>query len=126
MEKILFNGTDDTPSVVLDKDGNQFVFSGKSMPEDVNAFYGPIIKWIEEYSATPNQTTELDFKLSYFNTASSKILLDIMLKLEDIKNNGNQVVVKWQYPADDDDMLEAGKEYADLIDVPFDFISYQR
>ena len=126
MEKLIITATDDTPGVILDKDANKFEFSGKSLPEDVNSFYGPILKWIESYGAAPNATSECDFKLTYFNTASSKVLLDILMKLEDIKNAGHTIKIKWMYPSDDEDMLEAGKEYADLVELTFDFLPYNR
>ena len=126
MEKIAIKGTDDTPGVILNKEENKFEFSGKSLPEDVNSFYGPVLKWIDEYSSSPNPKTEFNFMLTYFNTASSKVLLDILMKLEDVKSKGGEVQVKWNYPDDDEDMLEAGKEYADLVDVPFVFTSYKR
>ncbi len=125
MDKLVVNATDDTPGVILNKDANQFEFSGKSLPEDVNAFYGPVLKWIEAYGTAPNATTEFTFKLTYFNTASSKILLDVLMKLEDIKD-ASAIKIKWMYPSDDEDMLEAGKEYAELVELSFDFQSYNR
>ena len=59
----------------------------------------------------------------YFNTASSKMLLDILMKLEDMHKAGKESLVKWYYPEDDEDMKEAGEEYADIVDVPFEQIS---
>ena len=126
MEKLIISASDDTPGVILNKDANQFEFSGKSLPEDVNSFYGPILKWIEAYGTEANATTDFTFKLTYFNTASSKVLLDILMKLEDIKNAGKTINIKWMYPSDDEDMLEAGKEYADLVELTFDFLPYNR
>jgi hypothetical protein len=62
--------------------------------------------------------------LSYFNTASSKIILDILLKLEEIRNNGANVEIKWHYSSDDEDMMEAGEEYAEIVDIPIELIEY--
>jgi len=122
MEIIKITGTDDTPSVHLEKDKGIFELSGRSLPEDVTAFYQPILEWIDEYIKTPNEKTEFNFKLEYFNTASSKIILDILLKFEEIVEKGKQVAVKWFYNEDEEDMLEAGEEYADIVDVPFEYI----
>lgn len=125
MQVIKIKGTDDTPTVILDKDNEIMEISGRSLPEDVAAFYDPILEWLDEYSEGPNKKTVFDFKLVYFNTASSKLLLDILLKLEDIADEGNEVLVRWHYPDDDEDMAEAGEEYADIVDVPFEQISYK-
>ena len=104
MEVIKIVGTDDTPSVTLDVANEIFEISGRSLPEDVAVFYEPILDWIDRYSEEATGKTIFNFKLVYFNTASSKMILDILLKLEE--------------------MHEAGKEYADIVDVPFEQISY--
>jgi hypothetical protein len=124
METIKILGTDDTPSVILDKKANVFEFAGRSMPEDSGLFYEPIIEWFEDYSLNPNPETIISFKLIYFNTASSKLILDVLTKLEEIHETGNPVLVKWYYPEDDEDMQEAGEEYSDILDLPFEHISY--
>lgn len=124
MEAIKIKGTEDTPNVILDAAENIMEISGRSLPEDVSSFYGPILNWLVEYSKSPNPKTVFNFKLVYFNTASSKLILDILMKLEELKNKGNDVLVKWYYPEDDEDMQEAGNEYADIVEVPFEQISY--
>lgn len=124
MEIIKIKGTEDTPSVILDKEQNLFEISGRSLPEDVSMFYEPILSWIDQYAEAPNETTVFNFKLEYFNTASSKVILDILLKFEEIHENGNKVVVKWHYREDEEDMLEAGEEYADIVEIPFEYVIY--
>lgn len=124
MEIIKIKGTEDTPSVILDKGQNIFEISGRSLPEDVSMFYEPILSWIDEYAEAPNAETVFNFKLEYFNTASSKVILDILLKFEDINEKGNKVVVKWHYREDEEDMLEAGEEYADIVEIPFEYVIY--
>ncbi|MDX9769951.1 MAG: DUF1987 domain-containing protein [Tenuifilaceae bacterium] len=124
METIKILGTDDTPTVILDADNDIFEISGRSLPEDVTAFYDPILNWLDEYASSPNAKTVFTFKLVYFNTASSKLLLDILMKLEEMHEDGKDVLVKWYYPEDDEDMQEAGEEYADIVDVPFEQVSY--
>jgi len=124
MSVIKIQGTDDTPTVTLDRDNNIFEISGRSLPEDVVVFYKPILEWLDEYKNNPLEKTVFNFKLEYFNTASSKLLLDVLLKLEDISNDGHDVLVKWHYPDDDEDMEEAGEEYSDIVDVPFEQVPY--
>jgi Domain of unknown function (DUF1987). len=125
MEVIKIKGTDDTPTVTLDAANGIFEISGRSLPEDVAAFYNPLIEWLDAYSQSPNAKTVFDFKLAYFNTASSKMILDILMKLEDLQNNGHEVLAKWYYDEDDEDMKEAGEEYADIVDVTFEQIAIQ-
>jgi len=124
MEVINIQGTDDTPNVILDKDSGKFEISGRSLPEDVNLFYQPIMDWIDGYAEDPNDETNFNFKLEYFNTASSKIILDILLKFEEIVENENDVKIIWHYHEEEEDMLEAGEEYADIVEIPFEYEAY--
>ncbi len=124
METIKILETDDTPGIVLDAENDVFEITGRSLPEDVTSFYEPALNWLDEYSENPKPKTVFIFKLTYFNTASSKVLLDILMKLEDINSDGNEILVKWYYPDDDEDMQEAGEEYADIVDVEFEQLGY--
>jgi len=124
MEKINLQGNDDTPMVVLDAQSGIFEISGRSMPEDVEAFYDPLISWLENYAKNANDKTEFVFKMKYFNTASSKMLLDILMILEEMHEEGKKVLVKWHFPEQDEDMQEAGEEYADIVEIPFEHFAY--
>ncbi|HAF31152.1 MAG TPA: nuclear pore complex subunit [Bacteroidales bacterium] len=124
MEVIKIKGTDDTPTIILDKDSGIFEISGRSLPEDVTTFYEPVLNWLDDYQEEANDQTVFSFKLVYFNTASSKLILDILMKLEEMHENGKSVLIKWFFPEDDEDMEEAGEEYADIVDVPFEQVSY--
>jgi len=125
MEALIIEATDDTPKVVLDPSNNNFEFSGKSLPEDVTTFYGPIMDWLDGYSSSPNPKTVVIFNLVYFNTASSKLILDILFKLEEIFDEGNDISIEWHYQEEDEDMEEAGEEYGDLVEMPLELKSYE-
>lgn len=125
MKKLFIKGTEDAPQVVLDPEEAKFELSGKSMPEDVSKFYQPILDWITEYVETVPGKMVFDFKLIYFNTASSKLILDILLILEEMIEKKQEALVRWHYHIDDEDMLEAGEEYAEMVDVPFEYLEYK-
>lgn len=122
MKALIIEGKRDTPKVHLDKDGKKYEISGCSLPEDSNAFFAPILDWLEEFEASPEPEFIFDFKLDYFNTSSSKVFLDILTILERIKKAGNDVNIKWYFDEDDEDMEMAGEEYDNLIEVPFELI----
>ena len=124
MEELRIEGTEDSPEIILDLNGNILEISGRSLPEDVNTFYEPVLSWIEDYSKNPLPSTTFNFKLTYFNTASSKVILDILTQFEEMIEEGHKVLVRWYFPDEDEDMQEAGEEYADMVDVPFEMVSY--
>jgi hypothetical protein len=124
MDTIKIAATEDTPNVVLDPVNNQFEISGRSLPEDVVVFYQPVMQWLEALEKTPIANMTLSIKLEYFNTASSKLILDILLKLEEIFQNGTQLKVIWYFLSTDSDMKEAGEEYSEIVGLPFELKGY--
>lgn len=124
MQTLNIVATEDTPEIKFNGETNEFIISGRSLPEDVTTFYKPVFEWLEEFSAAETSTTVFKFKLEYFNTASSKIILDILMKLEEIiEAKQSQLKIEWYYFESDDDMLEAGEEYKELVEIPFNLIA---
>lgn len=122
MNAIKIEAKEDTPMIVFDPENNIFEISGRSLPEDASLFYEPVLEWLKKYAKNPNEITELHVKMNYFNTASSKLLLDILMILEEMVEDGKNCLIKWFYAEDDEDMEEAGEEYLELIEVPFELI----
>jgi hypothetical protein len=124
METLHIAATDDTPEITLDYQNKKFMFSGRSLPEDVVSFYKPVLEWLDEFEQNPLENAEFEFKLEYFNTASSKLILDILLKINDVFEEGTPLKIKWYYMELDIDLQEAGEEYSELIEIPFEIIAY--
>lgn len=121
MKPYLKQATADTPSVIFDAEKNIFELSQMSLPEDAVDFYAPILTWLEAYMVQPNPQTVFNMKLEYFNTASSKQLIQILLLLQEL-NKKSEVKVVWYYNELDDDMLALGQEYSQIINVPFEIV----
>ena len=122
MGDFILEGSAKTPVVELKSSGD-LLLKGRSIPENSIEFYKPLIEWIESYSESPNSSTVLNVQLEYFNTSSSKCILDVFKKLESV--TGSEVSVKWYYEEDDEDMLEAGEDYEAIIDLPFEMIEVE-
>lgn len=117
---------DDSPFVIMDKDKGHFEISGKSLPEDVVDFYQPVLDWLKSYKKEALDSTVFAFKMVYFNTASSKVILDILMNLEEIAESGKKVLVKWYSLSNDEDMNEAGQEYAEMVDIEFEYLTFEK
>ncbi|MDP1746872.1 MAG: DUF1987 domain-containing protein [Bacteroidota bacterium] len=130
MESLIIEGMEDSPSVKFDVNSGQFVISGKSRPENTVKFFTPITDWITEFYATkPAKTADnppvvFVFKLEYFNSISAKYILDIMFSLKGFISEGNKIDIEWHYAKLDDDMLETGKEFSNMVNLKFDFIQH--
>lgn len=119
MNDIKIDGTPKTPGVRFIAEDGILEVKGRSIPENSIEFYKPLIDWVESYSRNPKETTSVIIQLEYFNTASSKCILDLFKRLEAIPKG---VQVNWYYEEDDEDMLEAGEDYDAIINLPFKMI----
>jgi hypothetical protein len=125
MTNILLDGSAKTPTVHFDGTTGQLELRGRSIPENSIEFYRPLIDWIDYYSKAPQPATKLRVQLEYFNTSSSKCILDLFKKLEAVRSSGNEVMVFWHYEPDDEDMLEAGEDYQAIINIPFKMVQIE-
>lgn len=123
MNNLEITGTTKTPSVFFNAQTGILEIKGRSIPENAIEFFKPLVDWIDEYSKSPIPLTQANIHLEYFNTTSSKCILDIFRKLESINKQDNvEVVINWHYEQDDEDMLEAGEDYQSILKVPFRMI----
>lgn len=121
MENILLEGEEDTPRVELLFNEKKFIFSGKSLPEDVSEFYKPIFENIEAFFKTNPSSLELTFKMEYFNTASSKQIMEVIELCGDSIGDKDKLTIHWYYKDEDEDMQEAGEDLQDITELPFQF-----
>jgi len=122
---IYINQANDHPGITLDKVNNKFEILGKSLPEDVNEFYDPIISWLREYAKDPNQKTDFIIKLEYYNSASVRKIVDILVILENIYKSGNDVMLHWLYEETDEMMGENGDDFKQTVNIPFNIQPYK-
>ncbi len=125
MKKFTKGGTAKTPEVLFDAENGSLKIKGRSIPENSIEFYKPIMEWLDNYSSNPCPSTDVNIQLEYFNTSSSKCILDIFKKLERLENAKDKVSINWHYESDDEDMMEAGEDYQSLIDIPFNMIEIE-
>lgn len=121
MKTLSIDGSSKTPVVKFDPSG-LLEIKGRSIPENSIEFYRPLVDWLDEYVRTEQKDTVVNVQLEYFNTSSSKCILDVFKKLEAINKQGSSVQINWYYEEDDEDMLEAGEDYESIIKVPFKMI----
>ncbi|MBI2969060.1 MAG: DUF1987 domain-containing protein [Bacteroidetes bacterium] len=126
MEEIKIEATPKTPKVFFNAEKGHVEIRGRSIPENSVEFYKPLLDWLERYGQGPQPKTNVEIQLEYFNTSSSKCILDVFKKLEEIFKKGNtQMQINWYYEEDDEDMLEAGEDYETIVNIPFNKISIQ-
>lgn len=122
MENIQLQESPKTPSVHFSSENGTLELKGRSIPENSLEFYKPLIDWVDAYAKEAKPETNVHIQLEYFNTSSSKCLLDLFKRLE---NLSGKVTINWYFEHDDEDMLEAGEDYEAIISIPFKMIEVE-
>ncbi len=125
MENIILDGTAKTPSVSFDFSRGVLELKGRSIPENSVEFYKPLNEWVVDYLDNPKGKTLVEIKLEYFNTSSSKCILDLFKQLEVLSQKGAEVYVNWYFEQDDEDMQEAGEDFQAILKIPFNMIEVE-
>jgi len=121
MEKVYIEPTRTTPLVNFDPDEGLLEMKGRSSPENSIRFYQKILDSLNEYSRSGGREFTANIAFEYFNTSSSKCLFDVFKRIGKIEDSGRKITINWFYEEGDDDMMEAGEDYSDLLDLDFNF-----
>jgi hypothetical protein len=121
MEELRILPTKNTPEIILNPFGS-IKIKGRSIHEDVTAFFAPMEVWITEYIIAPAEVTIVDMNLEYFNSASAKVLIHLLEKVTFVSLKNKKFIFNWYYEEGDDDILERGEYIASVLDIPFNFI----
>ena len=122
MEKYTTEGTSLTPKINFDFTAGILEISGRCVPENSRQFFLPFFEVLNKYALSPKPLTKVVIELEYFNTSSSKEILDVFRVLMDIKEKGNTVNIFWRYEEEDEEMRETGVEYQLITDLKFEMV----
>ena len=112
-----------TPKIEFSIDKGELEISGRSIPENAIDFYKPVMEWLEDlFGSNDSHQFTVKIQLEYFNTSSSKCLVEIFRRLEKMHQKGSKIDVKWFYDEDDEDMQESGSDFRQIIKIPIEMI----
>lgn len=112
MEALFIEKKEFIPQVDFNPVTGILEISGQSYHEYTGEFFEPLLDWIRTYLSEPNRNVSLNFKLKYFNTASSKYFFTMVELLQEYDTSGlGTAIVNWYYPKKDEDMRETGEDY---------------
>ena len=115
MNNIYLDKSENSPKVIMDREKAFIEFEGKSYPENTFAFYRPITEWLRGYvKESPKDNvvqTTINFKFTYFNSATTQIIFEIL----DIVDEGKDrtVDIFWFYDKDNKNGFEDYEDYSE-------------
>ena len=116
LHSLIIEGTAKTPYIELNPLTGDFVFSGRSIPENAAKVYEPILNWVTEYILNAKPTTNLKLNLDYFNTSSSLWLAKIFRVLVRINEPDYVLIFHLYLPLDE---FEDMREFEDIKEAFF-------
>lgn len=133
MNSLFIDATEMSPQIVFDTNKKVFEIIGESRPENVREFYEPVLIWLDEYGnelTSKNQNAGdnalvFNFKFVYFNSSSSKFILDILKKIHEFYTKGIKVTINWYFDEGDEDMQEVGEKMSKMINFPFNYVEIE-
>lgn len=117
--------SEDEPEIVLDKAKNILRFSGTSIPEDPEKLFRPVMNWVNQYMKSPNPETRIEFIMEYYNSSTARFFAEMLEKFEELNEKDRSVRIIWQCRKDDIVMLERGEDLQAIINIPFEFVTYE-
>lgn len=128
MNSLKIEGTTFTPEINFDIDNNTLSFLKVSKPANAIEFYRPVFEFIDNFEKEKVKSKVVkelvvDFKFDYFNTATAKILYELLEKFKKIKAQGVDIIINWFYHNDDEDLLEEGHIMSEAVGLDFKYIT---
>src|SRR4051812_27887231 len=123
MKKFITEGSSLIPAINFDFDAGVLEITGRCVPENSREFFKPLFEALNEYAANAKPVTNVSIQLEYFNTSSSKEILDVFRVLAGIRKKGGEVTIFWKYDEEDEEMRETGMEYQIITELPFELVA---
>lgn len=121
MEKLIVEPTKYTPRILFDPETHILEINGDSYPENISGFYDSVFEWLERYfREIRREPVTINVSMTYFNSSSSKMLLNFFDMLEDAAQNGADITINWYYDEENETILEYGEEFQeDIVSLTF-------
>ncbi|HAF29187.1 MAG TPA: hypothetical protein DCG75_09090 [Bacteroidales bacterium] len=128
MENITLTSSPTTPyfpEVNFNVEKGTCEIKGESYMEETYKFYLPLINWIKDYTKKIKKPLEVNVKLIYLNTSSTKCVLDILEILKDFEDDGGTVKVNWYYDKSDPDMVDEVEDFEAESGMKIELIEFE-
>jgi hypothetical protein len=120
MKNLVIEPKFNTPSIDFNAGSGYLLMKGRSIPENPESFYDPILTWLDEYFKETEKESVLEFRLEYVNSGSSKYILELLRRLQKLFVTGKPNKNIWCFETDDESIEDLGEHYKHTVDLPIE------
>jgi len=115
--------TEMTPYILIDEEKGYIKFEGESYHENIFEFFKEIRDWLTSYLETDFDSLTFDCELKYFNSSTVKVLLGMLMEMDDCDNCAN-IIVNWITTKNNKIIIECGEDFEeDVENITFNLIT---
>ncbi|MBL7901391.1 MAG: DUF1987 domain-containing protein [Bacteroidia bacterium] len=125
MARIEIEATGSTPEIILDTEEKTLQIKGICTPENPRLFFDPLFQAMEDVLKTSQKIT-IEICLDYFNTGSSKCLLNLFYMVSNHPTLKTNSEVNWVIEDSDPDIKESGLLFEEITGLKFNYLNNRR
>ncbi len=116
MKNLIIESTIGTPKVEFDVKAGSLKITGICTPENPKQFFEPIMSTLNDFQGTGKPLT-IEIFLEYFNSGSSKALLNLFLETA---KTVNETKIHWL--SEDEELKDAGIILEEISGLKFKYV----
>jgi hypothetical protein len=117
MSKTTNQSNKNKPDISFEQNIKTLSISGRSIQEDPRNYFHDLQEMTES-EISKGKINSIILHFDYFNTSSAKYIYKFLENCIKIKDD---LKITWIYDKDDEDMLEAGEDYQEMLKIKFTF-----
>ena len=108
--------TTSTPYLLIDEAKGYMRLEGRSFHENISAFFKEINDWMDAYLATDFAHFTFDNAITYFNSSTTKLLFNLLLKMDKRAKDNKNISINWIMTEENDIMRECGEDFQEEME----------
>jgi hypothetical protein len=108
--------TTSTPYTLVDEGKSYMKLEGKCFHEKVADFFKEVNDWLAVYLESDFGTFTFDCEFEYFNSSTTKLLYNMLMKMDRYASDTKKIIVNWITTEDNDIMVECGEDFREDFD----------
>lgn len=108
--------TGSTPYVLVDEEKSYMKFEGESFHENISAFFKEVNDWLDNHLESDFDTLTFDCEMEYFNSSTAKLLLNMLIDMDEHTSDNKKIIVNWITTEDNDIIIECGEDFQEEME----------